>query len=293
MWWRKHPTLWVTLALMVTALAIISSHRRDPGSLSLLERSIYALVRPVQSGLAHVLSAARSTWEDYITLVNAQKENRRLAARIQELEQEMAECREIRASNARLETLLNFQSSMRMPSVVSRVIGEDSSGWFHTLLIDKGTRDGVERAMPVVAREGLVGHVVESADRTAKVLLITDRNSAVDVLLQESRTRAVLEGVGRHDVCVLKYVPRSETVQKGEMVITSGLGGIYPKGLLVGNVAEVWKEGYGLFQRVEVSPKVDFQRLEEVLVILKGEPSEAPQQAGEKPSGGQPRKGSR
>jgi len=293
MWWRKHPTLWVTLALMVTALAIISSHRRDPGSLSLLERSIYALVRPVQSGLAHLLSGARSTWEDYLTLVNAQKENRRLAARIQELEQEMAECREIRASNERLETLLNFQSSMRMPTVVSRVIGEDSSGWFHTLLIDKGTRDGVERAMPVVAREGLVGHVVESADRTAKVLLITDRNSAVDVLLQESRTKAVLEGVGRHDLCVLKYVPRSETVQKGEMVITSGLGGIYPKGLLVGKVAEVWKEGYGLFQRVEVSPKVDFQRLEEVLVIKKGEPSEAPQQASEKPSGGQSRKGSR
>jgi len=278
---------------MVTALAIISSHRRDPGSLSLLERSIYALVRPVQSGLAYLLSGARSTWEDYLTLVNAQKENRRLAARIQELEQEMAECREIRASNERLETLLNFQSSMRMPTVVSRVIGEDSSGWFHTLLIDKGTRDGVERAMPVVAREGLVGHVVESADRTAKVLLIIDRNSAVDVLLQESRTKAVLEGVGRHDLCVLKYVPRSETVQKGEMVITSGLGGIYPKGLLVGKVAEVWKEGYGLFQRVEVSPKVDFQRLEEVLVILKGEPSEAPQQASEKPSGGQSRKGSR
>lgn len=293
MWWRKYPTLWVTLALLVTALAIISSHRRDPGSLSLLERSIYAVVRPIQSGLAHVLSAFRSTWEDYLTLVNAQKENRRLAARIQELEQEMAECREIRASNERLEALLNFQSSMRMPSVVSRVIGEDSSGWFHTLLIDKGTRDGVERAMPVVARQGLVGHVVESADRTAKVLLITDRNSAVDVLLQESRSKAVLEGVGRQDLCLLKYVPRSETVQKGERVITSGLGGIYPKGLLVGKVAEVWKEGYGLFQRVEVSPEVDFQRLEEVLVILKREPSEAPQQANEKPSVVQSRKGSR
>lgn len=293
MWWRKHPTLWVTLALIVTALAIISSHRRDPGSLSFLERSIYALVRPVQSGLAHVLSAVRSTWGDYLMLVNAQRENRRLAARIQELEQEMAECHEIRASNERLEALLSFQSSMRIPSVVSRVIGEDSSGWFHTLLIDKGTRDGVERAMPVVAREGLVGHVVESADRTAKVLLITDRNSAVDVLLQESRTKAVLEGVGRQDLCVLKYVPRSETVQKGERVITSGLGGIYPKGLLVGKVTEVWKEGYGLFQRVEVTPKVDFQRLEEVLVILKGAPSEPSQQANENLSGGQSRKGSR
>ncbi len=293
MWWRKHPTLWVTLALMVTALAIISSHRRDPGSLSLFERAIYALVRPVQSGLAHVLSGLRSTWEDYLALVHAQKENRRLVARIQELEQEMAECREIRASKERLETLLNFQSSMKLPSVVSRVIGEDSSGWFHTLLIDRGTKDGVERSMPVVAREGLVGHVVEAAHRTAKVLLITDRNSAVDVLLQESRTRAVLEGVGRQDVCLLKYVPRSENVQKGERVITSGLGGIYPKGLLVGNVAEVWKEGHGLFQRVEVSPKVDFQRLEEVMVILKKEPQEMSSEGGEKPQTGQVKKGAR
>jgi len=293
MWWRKHPTLWVTLALMVTALAIVSSHRRDPGSLSLFERLIYAMVRPVQSGLAGVLSGVRSTWEDYVALVHAQKENRRLSARIQELEQEMAECQELRASNQRLGALLDFQSSVRLPSVASRVIGEDSSGWFHTLLIDKGQKDGVERAMPVVARQGLVGHVVESAERTAKVLLIIDRNSAVDVLLQESRTKAVLEGVGRQDLCVLKYVPRSETVQKGERVITSGLGGIYPKGLLVGTVEGVWKEGYGLFQRVEVSPKVDFQRLEEVLVILKREPSETSEGTGEKPSGGQSRKGGR
>ncbi len=292
MWWRKHPTLWVTLALMVAAMAIISSHRRDPGSLSLLERSIHALVRPVQSGLAQMFSAVRSTWEGYLALVHAQKENQRLLARIQELEQEMTDCREMMASKQRLETLINFKSSMSLPSVVSRVIGEDSSGWFHTLLIDKGTRDGVERAMPVVVREGLVGHVVESADRTAKVLLITDRNSAVDVLLQESRTRAVLEGVGRQDRCLLKYVPRSETVQKGERVITSGLGGVYPKGLLVGKVAEVWKEGYGLFQRVEVSPKVDFQRLEEVLVILKRESSEAPQETGQESSKG-PRKSAR
>ena len=235
----------------------------------------------------------RSTWEDYVALVHAQKENRRLSARIQELEQEMAECQELRASNQRLGALLDFQSSVRLPSVASRVIGEDSSGWFHTLLIDKGQKDGVERAMPVVARQGLVGHVVESAERTAKVLLIIDRNSAVDVLLQESRTKAVLEGVGRQDLCVLKYVPRSETVQKGERVITSGLGGIYPKGLLVGTVEGVWKEGYGLFQRVEVSPKVDFQRLEEVLVILKREPSETSEGTGEKPSGGQSRKGGR
>lgn len=291
MWWRRHPTLWVTLALVVAALAIISSHRRDPGSLSLFERFIYGLGRPIQSGLAGALLGIRTAWEDYVALVQVKRENRRLAKRVRELEQQIAECREIRAFNDRLGALLDFQRSVRMPTVASRVIGEDSSGWFHTLLIDKGRRDGVERAMPVVVKDGIVGHVIESADRTAKVLLIIDRNSAVDVLLQESRTRAVLEGIGRQDTCVLKYVPRSESVQKGERVITSGLGGIYPKGLLVGTVAEVRKEGYGLFQRVEVSPQVDFQRLEEVLVILGEEPKDQVREAREKPGGGSSKKG--
>lgn len=286
MWWRRHPTLWVTLALVVTSLAIISSHRRDPGSLSLFERFVYGLGRPVQTGLAWVLSGVREIWEDYVALVEVRKENHRLLERIRDLEQEVAECRELRAFNDRLGALLEFQRSMKMRTVACRVIGEDSSGWFHTLLIDKGRRDGVERTMPVVAKDGLVGHVIEAADRIAKVLLIVDRNSAVDVLLQESRTRAVLEGIGRQDSCLLKYVPRSETVHKGEKVITSGLGGVYPKGLVVGTVTGVWKEGYGLFQRVEVSPQVDFQRLEEVLVILRDDSEENSRETREKSPGG-------
>jgi len=123
----------------------------------------------------------------------------------------------------------------------------------------------------VVAKDGVVGQVIEAAPRTAKVLLIIDRNSAVDVMLQGRRTRAVMEGIGRRDTCILKYVPRTETVERGDRVITSGLGGIYPKGLLVGDVTGVWKEGYGLFQKVEIAPQVDFDRLEEVLVVRREE----------------------
>lgn len=268
MWWRKHPTLWVTLALVFIAFVIISSHRRDPGSLSLFERLVYAVARPFQKGLADVLSGIRETWLGYVALVEVRKENKLLTEKLKELEKELAYCREIKSANERLAALLKFQNSISFPTVATQVIGEDSSGWFRTLIIDKGAKDGIDRGMAVVAREGLVGHVVEVADRSAKVLLIIDRNSAVDVLLQKSRTKAVLEGIGKPDVCELKYVPRSETVEPGEMVITSGLGGIYPKGLLVGKVEKVSKDGYGLFQKVEVVPQVDFRRLEEVLVIV-------------------------
>lgn len=271
MWWRRHPTLWVILALVFIGFVIISSHRRDPGSLSLFERMVYAVTRPLQKGLTQAFLGIRDVWEEYVALVGVRRENKLLAQRIRELEAQLIQCRELQGSMERIQALLDFQASLKLPTVASQVIGEDSSGWFRTLIIDKGKRDGIERGMPVVTKEGLVGHVMESADFSAKVLLIIDRNSAVDVMLQQSRTKGVLEGIGRPDLCLLKYVPRSETVDVGELVITSGLGGVYPKGLVVGKVEKVWREGYGLFQKVDVRPQVDFRRLEEVLVVLKGE----------------------
>ena len=293
MWWRKHPTLWVTLGLVFIAFVIISSHRRDPGSLSLFERLVYAVARPFQKGLADALSGIRDIWLGYVALVDVRKENKLLEERLKELEKELAYCKEIKSANERLAALLKFQNSISFPTVASQVIGEDSSGWFRTLILDKGFRDGIEKGMPVVAREGLVGHIIEVADRSAKVLMIIDRNSAVDVLLQQSRTKAVLEGVGRPDVCELKYVPRSETVEPGETVITSGLGGIYPKGLLVGKVEKVWKDGYGLFQKVEVVPQVDFRRLEEVLVIVSTEEVKQGDDGKKKPGISESKKGQR
>jgi rod shape-determining protein MreC len=269
MWLRKYRTLWVSLFLLLMALAVISSHRREPGSLSPFERVIYGIGRPFQWALSTGLQQARGVWEGYIGLVNVQRDNRRLQMRIREMEQRITDYEEVRASNERLAALLDFQRTANIPVVAAQVIGEDPSGWFHSLIIDKGLAQGVHRGMPVVAPEGLVGHIIECADRTSKVLLIIDRNSSVAVMIQRSRTRGVMEGLGRGDACTLKYVARTETVLEGDRVITSGLGGIYPKGLLVGNVVSVSREGYGLFQRVEVAPLVDFDRLEEVLVVTR------------------------
>jgi rod shape-determining protein MreC len=259
------------------AMTIISSHRRSPGSLTAFERRVYGIAKPLQWSLSTGLKGLRSLWEGYVGLVHVKQENVFLKKQVQELERRLTDYQELKATNQRLRSLLRFRNNVKLPTLAAQVIGEDSTGWFQTLLIDKGKKNRVERGMPAVATDGVVGQTIECADRTSKVLLIVDRNSAVDIMIQRSRTRGILEGTGKRSVCAVKYVTRTADVQEGDRVITSGLGGIYPKGLLVGRVVSLEREGYGLFQKIEVTPQVDFDRLEEVMVVTKDQhPSEEP-----------------
>jgi rod shape-determining protein MreC len=133
-------------------------------------------------------------------------------------------------------------------------------------LVNKGEKDGVTKDMAVATSEGVVGRVIEVSPDTAKVLLITDANSSLDVIIQRSRAHGIMEGK-IDEVCILKYVQKNEDVQVGDIVITSGLGGIFPKGLVVGKVSQVDRKRPGIFQHIEVSPAVDLSRIEEVLIL--------------------------
>jgi rod shape-determining protein MreC len=143
----------------------------------------------------------------------------------------------------------------------------DPSGWFKTIVINKGTRDGVAKGMAVVATDGLVGHVVKAFDGSAMVLLVIDPTSAVDALVQRSRFRGIVEGESTAR-CRFKYLVRKADVKRGDVVISSGLDGVFPKGLPVGTVADVFETHTGLFQEAKIQPFVNFTRLEEVLVVL-------------------------
>jgi len=153
------------------------------------------------------------------------------------------------------------------------VIGVDSSAWFRTVLLDRGERDGVKRGMAVVTPQGVVGHVVAASSHAAKVLLLIDNSSAVDVTVERSRARGIVEGE-RENFCALKYVVHGDDVQVGDRLVSSGMGGFFPKGLPVGNVTEISPEKHGLFQRAIVQPSVDFNKLEEVFVILELSPQQ-------------------
>lgn len=267
---RKYRTPLLAGGLILIALLVYSANLRDRGRTTLFERAVLQLTAPFQEGVDVAFSAVSDGWRHYLWLVGTERENGRLREENRRLRAEIDRLQEVRFANERLRKLLAFREEMNLPALPAQVIADDASSWFRTVLIDKGTEDGTREGLPVVVAEGVVGRIISAGPRQSRVLLITDASSAVATLVQSSRTRGVARGRG--DGLNLDYVPRDAEIQVGEAVVTSGMGGIFPKGLSVGRIRAVTREAYGLFQSVEVDPYVDFSRLEEVLVLLKERP---------------------
>jgi len=222
---------------------------------------------PPQRAIHWVVKNTEDLFHRYVYLLAVQEENERLKRQVEELLQERERLKELAASADRLRKLLRLQKHLGWKSVAAEVIGRSPYPYMRTLIIDKGTVDGVKKGMAVVTSEGVVGHVIEARRSSAIVLLITDRNSSVSVLLRSSRLRGIVDGRG-DGLCSLKYLPVREDIREGDEVVTSGMDGVYPKGLLVGRVKSIRREPGGFFLDVDVSPSVDFNRLEEVLILL-------------------------
>jgi len=225
------------------------------------------VVAPVQNACVSTARFVRGVWHHYFFLINTAYRNEALEKRLARLEAENAAFEEVALANQRLRRLLDFHGQIDYDTFAAEVVARDPSGWFKTVVIDKGSDDGVRRNLPVVVSEGIVGQVIDVAPGYSKVLLIIDQNSAVDALCQRTRARGVVTG-GTHNRCDFRYVLRKEDVQLGDLVISSGLDGVYPKGLRIGRVSGLVKLNAGVFQTVEVDPLVNFDKLEEVLVVL-------------------------
>jgi len=208
---------------------------------------------------------------DYLALVGVREENKRLWDELQECRASTYRYREAMIANVRLRNLLEFKKSSEYPMVVAQVVGKDPSPWFRTVVINRGTNDGIEERMPVVTDNGVVGQIFSVSANYAKVLLAIAPTSAVDVLIQKSRVRGILKGTGS-GIYLLEYILKTVDVAEGDHVVTAGLGGLFPTGLPVGIVSRVVKKRRGMFQKIEVTPAVDFQNLEELLVIQKEKP---------------------
>ena len=261
----------IPILIFLLALGLISASLHTSEKMSFFEALIVEVTAPVQKVVSTALNGIGSVWKGYFHLVGLQRENVALKRELKELKVKLNMYREADLANQRLRALLNFKTSIATPLLPAEVVAFDPSGWFQTILIDKGSNDGLVRDMAVVSADGLAGRVIGVSQHHAKVLLILDVNSAVDGLIQRSRARGVLVGLD-HDRCLLKYVQRNEDVQVGDQVITSGMGGVFPKGLLLGKVREVVRGNSGLFQSVEVEPAVNFSRLEEVMVVVQTPP---------------------
>jgi rod shape-determining protein MreC len=253
----------VLIAVNVIVLSITSRRSAAFG----IERIAIAIVAPFQEIVTRTIIFTRNIWQSYFYLVNVSEENQLLKKRLNQALEENNQGRELELANTRLRNLLNFQKTITGRFVAAQIVGKDPSVWFKTVIIDKGKTDGVDEGFPVVMSQGIVGQVIEVSDHYAKVMLIIDRNSAVDALVQRSRARGVIKGEST-DKCRLDYVLRKYDVRSGDTVISSGLDGVYPKGLLIGQVSDILKNDSDIFQEIAVTPFIDFEKLEEVLVVL-------------------------
>jgi rod shape-determining protein MreC len=210
----------------------------------------------------------KSFWTDYVALWGVRKENERLREELARYLAGRNEYREAVATNIRLAKLLDLKETLPPPVLTARIVGKDPSLWFKTVIVDRGSADGVKKGMPAVTVEGIVGQVLDTSPQFAKILLATDPNSAIDVLIQPSRVQGIIKG--RNDEGFeLHYVLKNCDVQKGDQIITSGLGGIFPKGLPVGTVSQAIRNRGGMFQKIEIAPAVNFNELEHLLIIMK------------------------
>ncbi len=257
--------------MVIFALFLLSSNLGKRRSWNPAEKVIIEITAPLQRFVTHSIRFTEGLWLKYFAHVNLHSDNDRLKKEIHVLKMENYRCRELLSTNRRLRELLNFAEIFNWPGSAAQVIGRDPSGWFKSIIIDKGEKSGLKVNMPVVDARGVVGRLVSASPNYAKVLLIIDQNSAVDCIVQRSREKGILKGVSEK-ICELEYVVKTGDVVVGDTVITSGMGRVFPKGLPVGEVVEVNSAPGELFLNIKVRPMVDFSKLEEVLIVLKEDP---------------------
>jgi rod shape-determining protein MreC len=256
---------------LTTALLTISSRINNVERLAFIDWALLEITSPFQKAVTYSTDALGNLIDSYVLLVNLRRENVALKRMVIDLREENNLLREKAIVSERLKNLLQFSKKIPRSMLPAQIIGMDPSSWFRTILIDKGTKHGVNRGMAVVSPEGIVGHVLQTSPHSAKVLLITDFNSSVDAVVQRSRAKGLVEGNGENR-CRLKYAERPQDIQLGDRVVTSGLGGRYPKGLMIGKISKIEKKSYGLFQHAEIMLSVNFGKLEEVFVITETHP---------------------
>ncbi|MGQ9919774.1 MAG: rod shape-determining protein MreC [Desulfobacca sp.] len=263
---KRLPTVIILALSILLIFTLISASLRGPHPLQPVEGFVVRVTAPIFNFFHGAVALASRIWRGYIYLVGVQAENERLKMLAQESLSKEALYQETLLEKERLRQLLEFKNQAALPVTGARIIGFDFSIWFKCAFLDKGANDGIRWSMPVINAAGVVGRIVEVYPEYAKVLLLIDRTSAVDAIVQRNRLRGILNGVGANR-CFLRYIHKSQDVQVGDIILASGLGGIFPRGMVLGTVTAVDKKVPGLFQEVEVEPAADYTRLEEVLVV--------------------------
>ena len=258
------------LAFLLIPILAIDTGNRAPQNFQWYDKGALAITTPFQIAINWFLDTAVSTYENYILLWRTHQENDSLVDENRKLVNTILHLRELEQENIRLRNILQFKEDYKMITVVARVIAKDVASEFRAIRINRGSADGLEPNMAVLNVEGVIGKVFRVTEHSADVVTILDPMSAVDAYILRSRARGIVEGL-TDTICQLKFALRVDDIQPGDILLSSGLGANFPKAIPVGTVIKVTRKSFGVTQKVEVKPSVDFSKLEEVIVVTKQE----------------------
>lgn len=259
----------IVINSIILAISLYGMSQRDYvfQKTSIAERVIIDLMAPVQTFVTGMQEGVSSYVEHYVANLNASKENNVLKSKISDLQNEVFSYQEAVKESDRLRELINYGENLERKKIVARVVAWDSADDYKVVRINKGLKHGIKLQSVVTSAEGLVGYVTRLTDHFADVITILDANNRVDGVVERLRSHGVVEGYSRGR-CIMKYVNRTEPIILNDIVLTAGLGNVYPKGLKIGYISRIERESYGITQHVEITPLVNFSKLEEVLVLV-------------------------
>ncbi|HZD60736.1 MAG TPA: rod shape-determining protein MreC [Anaerolineae bacterium] len=260
----------ILLGLIFISMIILTVHSREGenGVVHRAQRLVLAATSPLQAAVTTVLQPVKDGWDYLVHFGDIKRENRELRGELIELRGKLTSLQNLKSENDRLRKLVGFMEKEDYKGVPARVIGFPTSNWSSSIVVSRGSRDGVKRNMPVVVGGGLVGQVVDVWYRAAKVVLLNDVvQSGVSVQVKRTGEVGVIKGQLKSKLLSLEYISRDSTVREGDTIITSGLGGVFPRGIYVGRVKKVQQSPYSLHKTIEIATPVDLANLEEVFII--------------------------
>jgi rod shape-determining protein MreC len=267
----RRRTGYLFLAVIVGHVILISTQVTTRRGVPMLEEAVFGVFSEVQRGAGAATGGVRSWWQNYFALQQVRAENEQLKRQLGDLQVRLQQERGLAEQSQSLQKLLDLKSSTALSTTAANVIAGGASPEFRTITIDKGSGDSVHPDMAVLAPAGVVGRVIQPSGRAAKVQLLIDRNAAAGALVERTRAQGVVIGTGA-DELRMDYVAGTADVKAGDVVVTSGIDGIYPKGFVIGQIQSV-RRGSGQYSAIVIKPAVDFTSLEAVLIVLTPPPA--------------------
>lgn len=262
-------TILVIITVIILALSILSTATRN--KIPFISDAVGVITTPVQRFFRVMGHSTSNFFDSFRTLSQYRQENEELAKRISELEEKTREYYSVQSENERLRGLLSFsEEHPEYDTVGAEIVAKDTAVWYSSFTINKGTSSGIEKNDVVITEKGLVGYIYEVGTTWSKVISIVDSKSSLGGIIERTGDRAIVEGNVEYidkGACKMTYLSKNATVTAGDFVETSGLGGIYPKGLLIGKIKDLKTDDQGLFYEAAIETAVDFERIDEVLVI--------------------------